>query len=80
MKAEFSGKIKYFGFIRRIISFNSSLIACPEAWISLSVELVYTFTPFKYKLLIVLAIAFIFPGIALDEKITMSSGISLICL
>ena len=41
---------------------------------------VNTFIPFKYNLLIVLEILTAFPGIGLDEKITISSGLSDICL
>ena len=41
---------------------------------------VKTLTPFKYNLLIVLWILKALPGMALDENITISSGLNLICL
>ena len=43
-------------------------------------EFVYTFTPFRYSLLIVFEMLKAFPGIVLDENITTSSGLNLICL
>ena len=41
---------------------------------------VYTVIPFKYNLLIVLDILREFPGIADEEKITISSEYNFICL
>ena len=42
--------------------------------------LVYTLTPFKYNLLIVLDTEDAFPGIGDEENITISFGNNLICL
>ena len=42
--------------------------------------LVYTLTPFKYNLLIVLDTEDELPGIGDDEKITISFGNNFICL
>ena len=44
------------------------------------IELVNTLTPFLYNLLIVLDTEAVLPGIGDEEKITTSSGISVICL
>ena len=72
--------MKYFGLINLNINFNSSCEPCPLVCISDREVLVYTFTPLKYNLLTVLDILSAFPGIADDEKITISSFCNLICL
>src|SRR3990170_7524683 len=71
--------MKYLGLTMLSIILSSSLLACPETWISETFSYM-TSAPLLYRWFIIVEMAFSWPGMNFDDRMMVSPFVTFICL